>query len=150
MHPLQSFAETCRWAGNDLAYNLDFIASDRLDWRPAPTAKSAIEIVNHVILGIGSMLPLLRGKEWAMPEIPHVTTRQEAQERLREAAAEYADAMLKVPAQDLSRDVTIWGNYHTWLGRAATMTVVDLIHHRGQVAYIQCLLGDVEDHFAAE
>lgn len=150
MHPLQSFAETCRWAGNDLAYNLDFIASDRLDWRPAPEAKSALEIVNHVILGIGSMLPILRGEEWSMPDLHNVTTRKDAQDRLREAANDYADAITRVHAQDLSRDVTIWGHYHTWLGRAATMPVIDLIHHRGQVVYIQCLLGDAEDHFAAE
>ena len=32
------------------------------------------------------------------------------------------------------------------LSQAVSMPVVDLIHHHGQIAYIQTLLGDTEDH----
>lgn len=147
MHPLQTFAETLRWAGQDTAYNLGFIPADRFQWKPAPSAKSAAEIVNHLLFSLHSMLPVLNGGEWQHPDFTEATGPEDAAALLTAVSEEYADKMLAIPAADLSRDVKIWGHYHTWLGRAATMPVVDTIHHRGQIVYIQTLLGDVEDHF---
>src|SRR5262249_24941459 len=36
MHPMEGVARLAEWAGPDLAYNLDFIPEDRLNWKPAP------------------------------------------------------------------------------------------------------------------
>ena len=49
MKPLEGLAETATWAGKNTAYNLQFIPADKLAWKPAPTAKSALEIAHHLI-----------------------------------------------------------------------------------------------------
>jgi len=71
--------------------------------------------------------------------------------RVREsAAAEYAEALQRVDPAQLSRTVSIAGAFSFPLARAASLPVIDMIHHHGQIAYIQTLLGDEEFHFFEE
>jgi uncharacterized damage-inducible protein DinB len=151
MHPLETVASLLEWAARNTAYNLEFIPADRLDWKPAPAAKSAYEIIQHVCAAIGGMQPVLEGaSEWAPSEEPLPTSLAEAQQQLLSRCEAYAAALRQVPASDLSRTITIAGTFHMPLARAASMATVDLIHHHGQIAYLQTLLGDEEFHFVPE
>lgn len=149
MHPLESLAGLLRWAAKNTAYNLKFIPDDKLAWKPSPEANSALEIVCHVTGAIRAMRPALDGGSeisFPAPGTPPAT-REEAQEMLTSAAEEYADALVKVSPADLGREITIAGTMKFALARAASMPVVDVIHHHGQIAYIQSILGDKEFHF---
>ena len=146
MHPLEGFARLMAWAGPDTAHNLGLIPEEKLDWKPAPTAKSALEIANHIGGYILSMTPVLGGQEWRWPEFAPATSREEAQSLLTTAAEEYVAALRRV-SPDLLRQVVQVPAGAFPLARAAAFPVVDLIHHRGQIIYIQTLLGDAEDHF---
>jgi hypothetical protein len=146
MQPLEGLAGQITFAGKNTSYNLKFIPEDKLDWKPAPSAKSALEIVNHLAYFLAAMAPVIRGAEWAEPQFTPAANLAEAQSTLESVAEDYAAALRTVSAADLGRIVRLpFGEFP--LARAATMGVVDAIHHHGQIAYIQTLLGDEAMHF---
>ena len=147
MHPLEGLIGLANFATTNSAYNLKFIPEDKLGWKPAPTAKSAYEIIAHITGVLDCMKPVLEGQPWTPPQFTTPTSLGEAQAMLTRAGEAYAAALGRVPPEELGKMVTVWGNYTVPLGRAAGMPVVDLIHHHGQIAYLQTLLGDTEDHF---
>src|SRR5438270_10212180 len=85
MHPLDGLARMTEFAGNNLAYNLQFIPADKLGWKPAPGAKSALEIVQHVTGALNSLRPILTGGAYSGGEIPLPTDCKSAQELVRNA-----------------------------------------------------------------
>lgn len=149
MNPLEGLARIVEWCASNTAYNLQFIPDDRLNWKPAPTAKSALEIVNHVAHPLKGMTPVMRGDAWSVPPFEPATTLAQAQDLLRTSAADYAAALSQVSMEDLHRTVHLpFGDMP--LVRAASLSVVEIAHHHGQIAYIQTLLGDTDDHFQPE
>jgi hypothetical protein len=46
MNPMEVLAYQAEWAAKDTAHNLEFIPPEKLAWKPAPTAKSVLEMVN--------------------------------------------------------------------------------------------------------
>lgn len=132
------------WAVRNVNNNLDFIPDDKLDWKPAPDANSVLEIVNHLarpIYGIGSMLSEdAPGVQWTP-----ATNREEAKAELQKGAAYFIAKLRALTPQDMQGTVTLpFGEIP--LSLAAMIPVVDLIHHHGQIVYIQTLLGDQESH----
>jgi uncharacterized damage-inducible protein DinB len=146
MSEMQQLAGQLNWAAQNLAYNLDFIPDDRLNWKPAPTANSALEIVGH-LLGVYHHFDKMMGgaaSESGEPQTP--ASRDEAKIKLVAAAEEYSYKLLALSPDDAAREVEFpFGKFK--LGFAAAMPVTDTIHHHGQIAYIQSLLGDEESHF---
>lgn len=123
-------------------HNLDFIPAERLDWKPAPDAKSALEIVNHLATFLGSISNALNGES---ETVTNATNGDEAKRVLEQAAARYAQAVRGASPEVLGRlfrdDMPLTNG---WMVTAST---IDTIHHAGQIAYIQTLLGDNEIHF---
>jgi len=145
MHPMEGVARLAEWAGPDLAYNLDFIPEDRLNWKPAPESKSALECAAEAAFLMKSMIPVLAGAAWTRSE--HAPpSKAEVQETLRTAAKDYAAGLRAIPVERLGEVVSMpFGDMP--LGQLAGFAVVDVIHHRGQVCYLQTLLGDTDNHF---
>lgn len=123
-------------------YNLDFIPADKLSWKPAPDAKSALEIVNHLAAYLDSISNALNGESETFAP---ATNGDEAKRVLAQSAARYAKAVRGAsPAvlnQKFRDDMPLTNG---WMVTASTL---DTIHHAGQIAYIQTLLGDNELHF---
>jgi hypothetical protein len=138
-------AQQAEWGAKSVANNLGFIPADKLAWKPAPTAKSAFEIAQHLATALQSMRPVLEGGAWAWAEVPMPTTLEQAQRIVRESADAYVASLRAIKPEDLGKEVeTPFGNYT--LGMCSGFPVVDVIHHHGQIAYIQTLLGDEENH----
>ena len=146
MHPLDPIARLALFGASNLAHNLQFIPADRLDWKPAPTAKSALEIVHHAAGALLTMKDVLAGRpyEWRSLEMP--ADLDAAQELIRRAGREYATALCDLDPATLDREVPTFRGMVP-LNRAMIMPVFDVVHHHGQIAYIQTLLGDEENHF---
>jgi hypothetical protein len=145
MHPMDGLAHVLEWAGPDLAYNLDFIPDDKLDWKPAPDSKSAMACAAEAAYFMRGMIGMLQTGEMKM-ETPENLTRAMLQEELRKGSAEYAAALRTIPLEKLGDQVeTPFGTFP--LAQLAGFPVIDIIHHRGQVCYIQTMLGDTESHF---
>jgi uncharacterized damage-inducible protein DinB len=146
INPMEGMAKQVIWMGQNTAHNLEFIPDDKLNWKPAPTANSALEIINHTAGALHGMLPVLSGGEYASPQFTPATNRKEAQELITSSVEQYAAALRRLTPQDLARTVQLpFGSFP--LAMAASMPAVDVIHHHGQISYIQTILGDTESHF---
>lgn len=148
--PLKTLVDLATWAGRNTICNLGFIPDERLTWKPAPEALSALEIADHLAETLRGMLPVFTEGRWQASPVES-TSRAEAEAHVRAAVEDYVAALRKVRAPDLERPVIAGRRQlHVPLGRAAAMAVIDLIHHHGQIVYIQTLLGDREAHFAPD
>ena|SRR5712691_5790598 len=146
MEDLRVAAWMVRYGTRSLIHNLEFIPADRLDWKPEPGAKSALEITGEVVGNLRWCLPILRGGEWdTSTGRPRPSTLAEARSLLTEAADEYAVA-LEAAGPELDRMVNIAGGMLR-APRVALIPVLDLLHHHGQICYLQALLGDREQHW---
>jgi hypothetical protein len=152
---MEALAGQAVWGAKNLAYNLDFIADDKLNWKPAPSAASALEIAGHVVMafnGLGGRLKAAVASEAGeagasgRPETPTFSSREEAKTAVIAAADNYAQALRSLPAERLG-DMVDLGFATFPLGFVAVMGATDVLHHHGQIAYLQTLLGDEESHF---
>jgi hypothetical protein len=158
MSELEPVARVVRWGVESMAFNLGQLPADKLDWKPNPACKSAMEVTGEVLGVMQMMVSVLEGGEPrppadATPEegrIRYATpaTLEEAQRRLLEAGQSFADALEKA-GPELERAVpTPFGML--WGPRLVLWGMIDLVHHHGQIAYLQCLLGDGEMHMNTE
>ena len=134
------------WALRNVNNNLDFIPDDKLNWKPAPSAKSVLEIVNHVGGTIYSITQAL-GESEVNPQFMPAANREEAKVLLKNGAEAYIAKVRALTPQDMTRTISMpFGELP--LSIVAGMPVVDLINHHGQITYIETLLGDEESHLS--
>ncbi len=127
-----------------IVYNLDFLPDDKLDWKPAPGAKSALEIVNHLCEYL-HRLHLRLNPHTDSPALLAATNRDEAKSLLSQAATQFAASVRGASTQQLGEQ--FHEKYPFSLGWMVTAATIDTIHHAGQIAYIQTLIGDNDIHF---
>jgi len=145
---MEGMAGLAEWCGKNTAYNLGFLG-DKVGWSPQEGAKSGLEIVNHVCGFVLGMEGVLRNGAWSAPEFQPATTLEAAQDLVETSGRRYAAALRAMDPARLGTTVDLpFGSFP--MARAASMPVVDLIHHHGQIAYLQTLLGDQEMHFFEE
>lgn len=125
-----------------LIFNLDFIPEDKLSWKPTPHAKSALEIVNHLAEYLSRISRRLGSPT---PEFVPATDRESAKQVLAASAERYLKAVRGASSEALSAKFR--PDMPLTLGWMITASTIDTIHHAGQIAYIQTLLGDNEIHF---
>ena len=148
---MKDAADMARWMARDFVFNLEAIPADRLDWKPAPEAKSALEIAGAVIAVSRSIVPLLQGGDWEPPSLPFPkpATLEEAKRRVIDSADAYAEALEGADPAPLQRTLMLpFGNFQA--ARFALFPVIELIHHRAQLCYLQSLLGDREVRYEPE
>ncbi len=123
-------------------FNLDFIPEDKMQWKPAPEAKSALEIVNHLAEFLDSVSRRLGSPEAVFSP---ATNRDEAKRMLSQICERYA-AIVRA-ASPTVLDEKFRDDMPLTVGWMITASTLDTIHHAGQIIYIQTLLGDNEIHF---
>ncbi len=129
--------------GENLVFNLDFIPDDRFAWRPSSAAKSALEIVNHILENFNHLNGLL-GHNTPEPPVDDI---EGAKRALRNVLRRYEQGLRHASPDQLSASIQMPGMAVT-VQLLVRMAVIDLLHHHGQVTYIQTLLLDEESHFA--
>jgi hypothetical protein len=133
------------WTAKNVSYNLDFVPDDKLDWKPAPDAKSAMDIAHEIALSADSISNFLTSGEY-QKNVARPDTRDEAKAAIIAAAETYTKALRSLTAEQLAGNVQFpWGE--TPMSEAIGMPVIESLHHHGQIAYIQTLLGDTDSHF---
>ena len=146
MSALETLAGQATFAGHNMAYNFDFIPEDKFDWKPAPEADSALAIANHVAQPLSGMLSMLENGAFK-PEFTPATNREEAKQLVIRLSDAYAAKLRSLSPQDTEGTVQMPFGGEWPKMRALSVPVIDLIHHHGQIAYIQMLLGDTVSHF---
>jgi hypothetical protein len=143
---MKEAADIIRWAARDFVFNLEALPADRLDWKPSPEAKNALQLAGEVAGVAANTLPVLKGGEWTPHPLPEPTSLEEARQLVIRAGNEYADALEAVDPATLKRNLELpFGTFYA--ERMVLFPMIDLIHHRGQICYIQSLLGDAEVRF---
>jgi hypothetical protein len=144
MADLKAIARTVRWGAESMAFQLAQLPADKLDWKPNPASKSALQVAGEVIGVMELTLPLFQGKGFEFQQFPPPANLEEAQRLLKEKSDALAAALEAAgPELDQAIDTPmgpLWGTY------AVTFGMIDLLHHHGQITYIQSLLGDAENH----
>jgi uncharacterized damage-inducible protein DinB len=145
--PLEHLAQSAEWACKNTLHNLKYIPAEKQSWKPAPDANSALDIINHVAGALLGGTEALSGRPFKAPAFESATDFAGAEALLTRATQAYAAALRALPAEKLAEEVTMpWGGTMP-MARVATMPATDLVHHHGQITYIQTLLGDREYHF---
>src|SRR4051812_6070286 len=146
MEDLKAVARVVRLMTPSMIVNLSHVPADKLDWKPNPASKSALEVVGEVIGVMRMMQPVLRGEGFQQAPHPKPADLEDARRMLTEAAEEYAAGLEAAGAAELDRPLeSPFGTM--WAGYAVTFGMIDLVHHHGQITYLQSLLGDAENHF---
>jgi hypothetical protein len=79
-------------------FNLDFIPDDKLSWKPAPDAKSVLEIINHLAEFLNSISSRLESQD---AEFVPAANRSQAKQVLARSAERFASAVHGATAQAL-------------------------------------------------
>ena len=143
MTPIDVIASQLDWAHKNILNNIDFIPEDKFDWKPAPTAKSPLEIVKHMTETLNMMTAGVFGEP--KKELPEVTNRAQSKQLISEMIETYVTKMRALS------DAQMQGTAHLEIGdfpmsAAVGLPVVECINHHGQFTYIETLLGDDESH----
>jgi hypothetical protein len=127
------------------------IPADKHDWKPAPSARSAAEILAHTAYWNVVLTEPLRGKTLDVAEDDWIKSQADFQDPKRaEALARqtgeaFAAAVEGLRETDYEKQTSLpWGEeslYHVVLGNLWHLT-----YHSAQLNYIQTLLGDTEEH----
>lgn len=145
MEDLRVAARLVRWASRNLAFNLDFLPADRWEWKPDPAAKSPQAIMGEVIGVMRMAMPVFAGGAFAQVDFPQLASAAEAKPLLIQEADAYA-AALDAAGPELDRLTDTPGG-ELLAAHAVLFPLIDLLHHHGQIIYLQSLLGDAEAHF---
>lgn len=146
---MQETVEMVRWAARDFVFNLEAIPEDKLDWKPSPEAKSALALAGEVATVASSTIPVLQGGGWTPVPLSVPANLADARELVLKNVEEFAIAMEATDPATLQRTLELpFGKFQA--ARFVLFPLIDLIHHRGQLAYIQSLLGDAEVRFDLE
>lgn len=144
--------------GKDLLLNsFAFVPDDKLTWSPSTSARSAIQIVAHcgeannafATLLAGGEVPLVGTPEEASAQIRQagatVTSREEAVRLVEESTARVLAALNQsTPELYATSPMTPFGPfpYPMWM----TLAGEHMSGHAQQLAYVQTIWGDLEDH----
>jgi len=128
--------------GPNFVYNLDFIPADKFDWKPATTAKSVKEILDHLL----GNFDMINGQFAEVPERQPLTDIAGAKAALQAAIETYIQNLTDATPEKLASEVKL-PHFSLPLSSLTKVAVGDTINHHGQITYIQSLLGDDESHF---
>jgi hypothetical protein len=147
---LKNAAWMLRYAARSFVHNLGFIPEDRAGWRPEPGAHSPLEIAAEAVRVLHMYRPILEGPNYPdpPPPLPQPATLREAGGMISEGAERYA-AGLEAAGPELDRPEEMPFGGVFLASRAVCFPVLDILHHHGQICYLQSLLGDTEMHWDA-
>lgn len=141
--PLELISIQLDWVHANINNNLGFVPADKLDWKPAPTSKSVIEIINHATGTVNMFTSAIKGVP--PTELTPVTNAEEAKAAVTQIIETHQALLKTLTSSDLERVVSLpIGDMP--IGIVAGLPVVELVNHHGQITYVQTLLGDSESH----
>src|SRR5439155_18868361 len=114
MSNLEPVARVVRWGVESMAFNLGQLPPDKLNWKPNPVCKSALEVTGEVVGVMRRMQGLIEGGGFHGEQYATPASLEEAQRQLTETGAAFAAALVKA-GPELERAVptpfgTMWGS----------------------------------------
>lgn len=147
-------------AKRSLALNFRLIPEDRRDWSPAPTARTAIEIVLHSAISLEHIKEMFEGLLFEDPTTAIADARwRELETRFKDGDAALArfeaacDAYVPyydgLTTERIENEILTmpFGLGHMCLAEALDVPFFHTATHIAQIEYLQTCLGDREWHF---
>jgi uncharacterized damage-inducible protein DinB len=128
----------------------EHVPEEKAKWKPDPNAKSAQEIVEHLIQANHFFAALIRGDSAGEPPGSEAQSYHEALQALKESGKALSEAIASVPDSQLGEERTLpWGD--KWkLTMLISAPSAHIAYHWGQIAYLQTMWGDKTDyHFTS-
>ena len=121
------------------------IPEDKTDWKPADTAMSALEMTRHCIDTNTQLCQALGGE--APDHDPHAANSlAEVIDLFKQSCQHMSDVIASVPDEKLNEEVPAFGGSMP-LTSIMSVPSTHIGYHWGQLAYLQRVWGDTEDHF---
>jgi len=156
MNPIQQGKQSVQQGMDHFLRNFSYVPEDKLNWRPAPTSKSALEVAAHTACHMGRFAAMLKGKQLVQPddlealmaswkaEEEAVTTRAEMEIIFRRGTAEVLSALDYLSEEDLELVLDSgmgWTASMKWL---VGLPGWHITLHLGQIDYLQTCWGELE------
>lgn len=93
-----------------------------------------------------NMKAVLTGGKFGDVPVEVPVSQAEARELITRAATECGDWLKTLDVSTFNEPINL-GFATMSRGQCVTMPVLDMVHHHGQITYIQTILGDNENHF---
>lgn len=148
--------QAAQFAVQQFLKTFSFVPDDKLNWAPAPTAKTALRVAAHVGLGLGAFTMMLRGEQMPKGTPEELTARFEAAESqitAREQAVALIEANLAtvLAALDEMTPERLESVVETPFGSMCMRQIifVPAMHsasHAAQIDYLQSIWGDTAFH----
>lgn len=131
---------------------------DRINWSPAPTARTPIQLVAHAAWSLGSMHEMLQGRTYAVPTTEqadkefrewegHFSTREKVLSLLEKNSAEFLSWLESLDPKELQTVITFpFGMGEAPMSVALPFMAVHVNWHAAQLAYLQTIYGDRDWH----
>lgn len=145
MTDLRAVARVVRWGAESFIFNLSQLPPDKLDFQPNPGCKSALQVTGEAAGVMRMLLPLFTGGDFQPSPSPPPQSFEEAKTDLLDASEAFA-AALDGAGPELERSIASPFGGEMWVAHAVVFGMIDLLHHHGQITYLQSLLGDAENH----
>lgn len=145
MEKIELLISMAEWGAQNAAYNLDFIPDDKLQWKPAPDAKNALEIAHEIASSVDGASHLMQTGQ-SEHRVAAPQNRDEAKAAILAAVEVYASALRSLTEEQLNGTVQ-FPFAEMPMEFAMRVPLTEILHHHGQLAYIQLLLGDTQSHF---
>jgi len=136
-------------SGQEMLLTLARTLEDRLEWKPEPTSRSALDLVRECSVHCdewAQLLGLFTWPEQFKTRVGSITTREEAVAEMSAAVGRLVDAIRAVPDEQLETILKApWDEAPIgfWLTYAGGHNQ----YHIGQMNYIQTLYGDLDMDF---
>ncbi len=143
MTPIDLISAQLDWANKNICNNIDFIPEDKFNWKPAPTSKSPLEIVEHMTGTLNMMTSGIFDEP--KQDLPAVSNREESKQLINQMIQNYVAKMRALSDEQMQATAHLEiGDFPMQM--AVGMPVIECINHHGQFTYIETLLGDDESH----
>jgi hypothetical protein len=148
----QTLKDNFQSRASRLAQGLATTPEDRINWSPAPTARTPIEVVAHVATVISTFHQVMMGAPFPdikMDNFDAILRRQEAPYKTRESVVSlfeknreaYAEWLGQLAPESLATEVEFpFGKVP--MTAAMDMLNDHIVNHIGQLDYIQTIYGD--------
>jgi hypothetical protein len=137
-------------------HSFSFVPEEKLDWSPAPTAKSAIQIAAHCAAYSGMFAWVIREKRWpctleewksrVVANTESISSREEAIAMLKLGIEESLVALDTVSDAEFSKIINA-PHAQTPFTFFLNLPAIHLETHESQIDYLQTCWGDLEVHF---
>lgn len=140
--------------------NFAHVPDDKLNWTPAPTAKSALRVAAHTALYAGRFAKMIRDRRTPAPENLEewlaqrnaeeiaITSREEMERVFREGTAEVLAALDTLKPEDVELSIDSGQGWSMPMTQLMVLPGWHATLHLGQIDYLQTCWDDQEVYVA--